>query len=466
MMLFSIAVFPQSINYTVSQENITNPERGFYHYSQGVSTGTFRALTTSQLVSWKNTDKVTLVWRCYYLNAYRGSTIPQSFLNKITTDMNTVRNSNTGIKLIIRFAYSEDSNDATKSRMLGHITQLTPIMTANQDVISSIEAGFIGAWGEWYYSNNFGTDDLTTNQYNKRREIANKIQLMCPSREVAYRTPEIIRKNNITNNTRVGFHNDCLFSDSTDYGTMYGTADYAFIEALSVNTVTGGETCSLSSYSTCSNALAKLAQMHWNYLNMDYNTTVLNSWKTNGCYNQIANRLGYRFELVNSTVSNNTLTINIKNTGFGNLFNERKAYLVFSNIATGQEYSFLLSTNPELWRSGTTTTVSQSLALGVPTGTYKLYLNLPDKDLSDKPVYSIQCANVGTWIPAKGFNDLKQTVQITGGTAKQVNCTTTVYDFATGTNLKKSLEEVSSKKIYIVKYNCDGVIELKKVYKN
>jgi len=465
LLCLSFILNAQTITYTSSSENITNHEKGWYKYSTGKSSGTFNALTTSQLVSWKNNDKITLVWRAYYLSAFRTSAISSSFLTKIQTDLNTVRNSNTGIKLIIRFAYSDDNNDATKVRILAHIEQLKPIMIANQDVISSFEAGFIGGYGEWYNSKNFGKSNLTTTQYNNRKEVAVAIQTMSPNRKVAYRTPKIIQKNAIPNNLNVGFHNDCFLSDATDYGTMYSSADYTYISNLTQNSVSGGEVCNLSSYSQCSNAISVMNQLHWNYLNIDYNQEVLNYWKTYGCYNEIVNRLGYRFELVNSNITNNVLTINIKNTGFGNLFNERKAFIVYSNITTGQSYSYQLNTDTKNWKSGTTITITEQLKQTLPNGSYKLYLELPDSLLTTKPSYSIQCANIGTWNSTKGWNDLQRTISINNSIINIVNkVKVDVYDLY-GTHISNDFDSITTKGIYIIKTNSDGYIETVKRYR-
>jgi hypothetical protein len=36
---------------------------------------------------------------------------------------------------------------------LTHITQLESILEANKDIIFAQQAGFIGKYGEWYYTN-------------------------------------------------------------------------------------------------------------------------------------------------------------------------------------------------------------------------------------------------------------------------------------------------------------------------
>src|SRR4030095_15962150 len=37
-------------------------------------------------------------------------------------------------------------------RVIEHIDQLEPVLRRNSDVIAYLEAGFVGAWGEWHNS--------------------------------------------------------------------------------------------------------------------------------------------------------------------------------------------------------------------------------------------------------------------------------------------------------------------------
>ncbi|WP_449437745.1 DUF4874 domain-containing protein [Pedobacter steynii] len=57
--------------------------------------------------------------------------------------------------------------DAAKSIVLGHIEQLKPLLTENADVIACVQLGFIGTWGENYYSDFFGDASLNGGQESK-----------------------------------------------------------------------------------------------------------------------------------------------------------------------------------------------------------------------------------------------------------------------------------------------------------
>lgn len=90
------------------------------------------------------------------------------------------------VKCVIRFAYTNTqggTTDPLKSILLNHISQLTPILTSNQDAILAVQAGFVGPWGEWHGSTNFG-DDL-----EGRQAIVNALLEAVPERNVQIRTP-------------------------------------------------------------------------------------------------------------------------------------------------------------------------------------------------------------------------------------------------------------------------------------
>lgn len=510
MLLFTVAMQSQTQNYTSSSEIIANPERGQYHYTQGNSVGIFTPLDKTTLVGYRTNEKITLIWRSYNLDAFKTQPISTSFLNSIQADFNTMRVA--GVKCILRFSYTKiDGTDASKSQILAHIEQLKPITQANEDVISNMEAGFIGNYGEWYASINFGQDNLTAQNLADRKEVGLKIMELTPNRVVSFRTPTIQRSiggnspvssltaYNGSINSRIAAHNDCFLSSPSDYGTyINSTTDYTYLENQSKYTFDGGETCSLTTYSECSNAVYTMNRFHFNYLNTDYNQTVTTNWSSNGCYDEIKRRLGYRFELLNSNITtDNLLTINLQNVGFANIFNERKAYLVLKNTSTNSEYSFQLNTDIRKWQSGTQTQIVQSLNLDIPSGTYQLYLNLPDSQIAN-PLFSIQCANVGTWDAIKGYNNLNQTFTISSTavvaptpitTTTEVpvadsvqillinNSIITVYNLPTSSftvkvynlsgRLKSTSVDISNLKsgYYIVKVYSNGIVYSQKIYK-
>lgn len=78
---------------------------------------------------------------------------------------------------------------------MNHISQLTPILTSNQDAILALQAGFVGPWGEWHGSTHFSND------LEGRQEIVEALLNAVPNRNVQIRTP---------------LHKQTLYVDSAD----------------------------------------------------------------------------------------------------------------------------------------------------------------------------------------------------------------------------------------------------------
>lgn len=80
--------------------------------------------------------------------------------------------------------------EASKSIILSHIQQLNPIFEKNSDVICVVNAGFIGTWGEWYYTSQDDFGKPSSPNYENRREVIEALLKALPtSRMIQLRTP-------------------------------------------------------------------------------------------------------------------------------------------------------------------------------------------------------------------------------------------------------------------------------------
>jgi hypothetical protein len=441
--LFAFATTAQNttVSYTASTESIANPERGFYQH-EGTEASDYDDLNQTSLTNYRVNNKQTLILRMFYLDTFKTSPISSTFLTAMQTDFTRMRAA--GIKCIVRFAYSDDPDtgvqDASKTQVLAHIEQLKPILLANGDVIAVVQAGFIGTWGEWYYTDHFGMPPTATDYANRKDVLTALINALPAGKMVQVRTPELKRQMFNTTSplsltqaftsatiARVGHHNDCFLASETDEGTYDDdelVEDYAYLDQETKYTPMGGETCSVNApRSQCPTAMNELAKFHWSYANVDYHPDVLSGWQGGGCFTEIEKKLGYRFEMVNGTFPNTAnlngimpITIKISNVGFASIFNARTAYLVLRNASTNAEYSVAINSDPRFWNAGAMTTINENIVLpaDMTAGTYKLFLKLPDSDagLATRPEYSIRMANNTTWEAATGYNDLKHNVTV------------------------------------------------------
>ncbi|MDR0507009.1 MAG: DUF4832 domain-containing protein [Dysgonamonadaceae bacterium] len=427
-----------SVTYEPSDAKFPNPERGFYKYSDcNLGTGANR-LNESSLRLYRD-NNITLLFRYFYLKNFKNSDLSEQALSEFDTDMATIRRA--GMKCVLRFAYSssETEPDAPLAIIKKHLDQLKPYLEKNVDVIYVMQAGFIGAWGEWYYT--------TNNLYNAgaRYEVINKIlQTLPANRYVQLRTPAY--KKEFTQRqtplkpeeafsgvpvARIAHHNDCFLASENDYGTynpgnIEGEKDYLNKDCLFVPI--GGETCPPDGISPADGlkAYTEMSRLHFSFLNDDYYNPVNSLWKAGNYMDKIIKELGYRFQLYSaectaeaSQGSEFNVRIILKNIGFAPLYNERKVELILKNAQTNVEYVAKLDIDPRSWRPNIENALEAKIGIpqNIPNGDYRLYLNLPDAaaTLHNNPDYSVRLANNEVWDAATGYNNLLLTVAVKTG---------------------------------------------------
>jgi hypothetical protein len=352
-----------------------------------------------------------------------------------------------GFKVVLRFSYSAPAHfpaqvdeDASEDQIRRHLRALAPLLSENADVIAVVEAGFIGAWGEWHNSTHCLTADLgdvpvvargcagrAAEAPAARRRILDAVLEAVPaSRAVLLRQPRfradyLAQAGNhgearASVAARLGFHDDCVLASASDMGTFDDPRWRDYLARESASVPFGGETCRPQPGWTrtgCADAAAELRAFHASFLNGSFYRPMLDGWKREGCYDEIARTLGYRLELEHGEWSERVsaggalrVWLRIANRGVAPLMNARPLYLVIDDGA----HAFAAELAPDarpLFRPGGTAPVDARLAVpeDAPAGAYDLYLWLPDPApaLTPRPEYSVRVANRGTW-RAEGRN--------------------------------------------------------------
>lgn len=430
-----------TIHYLADESKFPNPERGFYKHTScnlGLGTG---LLFSPVLKSYRETKNITLILRLFYLKNFKNSPLSQNALDDFDKDMASLREA--GIKCILRFAYSEDPDeeDAPLAIIEQHLDQLKPHFEKNKDVIAFFQAGFIGAWGEWYFSSN------GLNNPAGRNAVLKKIlQVLPEDRIVQVRTPGY--KQNYFNGrktplnqseaflsqeiARVGHHNDCFLASPNDYGTYYNVAeDKAYLNAECLYVPIGGETCPPLGISPADGIKAQdeMRYLRWTYLNEDYYKGVNDTWIPGGYMDNIIRGLGYRYELISGEYSSSVkkggevvVKINLKNTGYAPLYNKRSVEIILISNDSNEKYKVSLDEDPRFWQPDEENLIDVKIGLpdDITEGEYKLYLNMPDEaeKLSEIPYYSIRFSNENVWNSSTGFNDLNHILTIESASSK------------------------------------------------
>lgn len=478
-----------NVTYTESPEDFPNPERGFYRPIE-VHASNYKVLIEAELRDLRSPQQVpkgnyqvasTLVFRYYILDDVVDTPIKASFFINIKKDFEAARAA--GIKLIPRFVYTNRQKkgdcpegficppygDAPKAIILKHIAQLKPVLYANADVIACVQLGFIGTWGEQYYSDFFGDASsngtqgkLIDKNWKDRIEVIKAMLDAVPAdRMIQLRYPQLKQRYiyginspltsaplkdkeafTATDKARLGFHNDCFMAGVNDYGTYedYGNSstprtyddtvlkvlrDYAGADGKFV--AVGGETCSdaFSPMNDCEpggRIQAEFAALHYSFINSNYNTEVTNDWQDGGCMDNIKRNLGYRFVLQSAALPDAVakggslnMVLNIKNKGYASPYNKRPVKLLLRNTKTGKITAFTLATDVRRWFTGSVKVAEAvKIPANLPTGNYEMLLSLPDAyaSIAAKPEFSIRLANEGVWEEKTGYNKLNHTITV------------------------------------------------------
>ncbi len=408
--------------FTMTATDFPNPERGFYHASK---TG-LEALDAGEMAQ-AYADGYRLIYARINLDDYRNADLPPAFLDRLEAGFAVARVA--GVKLIVRATYNyphgeteyHDAQDASLAQVKRHLAQLKPVLNRNADVIAFMQAGFIGAWGEWHTSsNNLASPD-------NRTQIKDALlDAVPPTRFIQFRYPPYIHDwypnppsvtAALKDNFRIGFHNDCYMASQTDVGTYSEDAkiragEQQFTDALGEVGPFGGETCNPADdphaipRATCADILAEGARYNLTYLNDGYYRRLFHdNWTKGGCMADVRSHMGYRFGLVSTSLpkiaargSDLTISIVVRNSGWARLYNARPVEILLRDPVSGNVQRLKAQdADPRRWlpRTDTTETLKISLPADFPTGAREVWLALPDADsqLMADPRFAVRLAN-------------------------------------------------------------------------
>ncbi len=389
---------------------LRNPERGFYRATD---------ILAEDTLSWID-DEYSLYFSYVRLDDYRDSDLPQEFLTSINQGMAKVRAE--GAKLVLRFSYNfgpypNSEPDASLTQILSHIDQLGPVLRDNADVLATLQAGFIGAWGEWHTSTNglANVADKTTvlESLLKELPLSRTVQVRYPPDIMAMFNDTPLSPNEAWSGSvqsRTGHHNDCFLAGERDTGTYPGPTDpevyKTFLSANNLYVPMGGETCAVSApRSECAVALAEMELLRFSFINANYEPDVVDSWTSGGCRPEMERRLGYRLvatevDLPESVAPGDPFVgyLTLTNEGWAAPMNPRPAFVV---LEQGNEVYRLALDDFEIRTLMPSETSVITLRGLIPEsfsdGTASLSLWLPDDSaaLRNDARYSIQLANEG-----------------------------------------------------------------------
>jgi len=415
----------------ISDDLINNPERGFHVFKEFHSPNPERLTASGVRATYENGN--TLILNNYYLEDYRDCAIPESYLEVVRNNMQALRDG--GCKCVLRFAYTSSENqyphEAPVDTVLKHINQIKPILQEYGDVIFAMEAGFVGVWGEWYYTTYFKQNPSKDEDFVDRRRVLDALLDALPQdRQVCVRTPEfklrcygwsmadtitLAEAYGTSTKARLAAHDDAFMASESDMGTFTKAFHRKYWEAETRYTVYGGESCQSGKYANCENSLAQMEAMHISYLNISYHRGVIAGWQKEGCFEEMKRRIGYRLSCTDVATTKEPkagedlkVVLTIQNEGFSSPKNPRDIKVLLVNTADAKDViSVVPNSDPRYWWGGEEHKVEVTVK-PQKAGNYKIYLYMPDPkpNLAADPRYAIRLANVNCWDETTGYNYL------------------------------------------------------------
>ena len=418
--------------FRATDAEIANPERGMYVWAADNLAAWTQARADAQFAA-----GYRLVYAPVRLDQHVDANLPANLLDDLSKGLAKARRA--GLKVIPRFIYNypggetgyQAAQDAPLERVLGHIKQLEPVLAANADVIAYLQAGFIGAWGEWHTSSNKLT--LPAARTRIRDALLDALppdrflQLRYPPYLMAW-APQAPRWRDGSNAARIGVHNDCFLASSTDVGTYSEDAatrrrERDYVAALSSVAPFGAETCNPADAvnptprGDCADILREGRQFGLTYLNDTYYRKLFHTrWQAQGCLTEVKRNIGYRFELETLRHSHavaagqsGELALTLRNTGWARAFNPRAVQVLLRHRSSGAVVRVgLASIDPRTWLPERTSKAGARFAVpaGTPPGAYEVLLALPDgaPSLAGDVRYSVRPANADDAARMQGWD--------------------------------------------------------------
>ncbi len=446
------------------RDGLRNPERGFRietliaeppggaswgpaaHLKGKVSEGYSDGWWLADMARYEQ-HGLTMAQTYCYLDEYVGGPIPQEKLDWLRSSLSLLRQN--GYKALLRFAYERTMSPPTGPTMddiRRHAAQLRPIVREYADVVFVLQAGMVGAWGEWHSSANA----LESDHANLAEIVATILDLVPLDRMTQIRVPKYKRwalghhealsaeaAYSGTPASRVGHHNDGFLAGTTDGGTWPepphhanpGNPEYDIMTAESpyvpidgelfwgdqggkIEGLRAAESLRRHHYTTFSLAHSYSEREGKPYSIDDWMATEITEEQlrerrlpvsdgyfdgtTRAQFEYIRDHLGYRIELQEATLptrltpgSEAPVAVTLINRGFSTIHNPRPVVLALIDNEDNVVAQTVTDANPRTWQPFEPGDESYMPLTHVASGT----LSVPS-DLADGEY------RLGLWMPA------------------------------------------------------------------
>ena len=144
---------------------------------------------------------------------------------------------------------------------------------------------------------------------------------------------------------------------------------------------------------------------HATYGHRGFYAPFMDSWIAGGCYGDVNNLMGYRFQLDSLSHPGSAnrgqtvqLKVNLHDLGWARIYSARKLIVTLRNTSTGEEIAGTageLRNLPSQSATPSTITVNVNIPSTATPGTYDVFLSVPDiySTTASIPAFSVRFAN-------------------------------------------------------------------------
>lgn len=334
--------------FAESDKSIANPDRGFYIQVQSSRPDKIPDIA----------KEVRIILLAFDIEGCTGEDLPADKLEELEIALHTAKQEHVAVIFRAAYGFCADVKEPEEIEYMGrHIEQMAEVLNDYQEEILVVQAGMLGAYGEWHSSRYL--DGTEEEKRESRLYILRSWEAHLKEEiKVAVRRPRFIREAMAENilKGRLGIHNDALLSTESDMGTydepgMERADELAWSKEYLKGQVNGGEMPTPGAFNEPENANQEFAQLHISYLNLKYNEEILSRWsqmRLEGmeAKGYLENHLGYRVfvpeidarrfyfsgELLRDGLQ---MRIHLCNTGYASV---PERYRVFLTAGNGEEF--------------------------------------------------------------------------------------------------------------------------------
>lgn len=354
----------RSAPFAETEEKIKNPGRGFYE----IHTFVLGQEWDLENLRWCIRAEHTLALVVLDIQTARERELTAEELSGIDAMLDAF--GSLDIDILLRVVYDREgrgmqNEPALLSRVQGHMRQLAPVIQAHSGRILLLQGLLVGSWGEMHTSKFLQPASI--------RQLA-EVWLEETSLSIAVRTPAFHRiLSGYGEDRRLALYNDGLFGSETDLGTYEDREkDLEYLQERCRHSINGGEAVRGKAAPGAAEIVERMKRLHIAYLNNAHDVRMLDyfrtlTYKKQNLYDHIEDHMGYRFVVRRAAAKGPRadgvvhLEIQVENTGFGNLCQEAKVFLILEG-QDGQQRELPLAADPRCWDSGTTAVISADIS--------------------------------------------------------------------------------------------------------